>query len=212
MNDLAALLSQLSAFLRRFVVISQLQADAIALWIAHTHSFDAARTTPYLHVTSAEPECGKSRLFEVIALLVARAFKVSAISTAALMRKVDRDQPTLLLDETDNALKRDKEYVAGVLQLLNDGYRAGGIAAVCVGKSHELQEFSTFSPKAFAGIGELPHALASRCIRIELKRRKSNEPIQGLLLRRRRRNGRPAARATRRLGSRANGESRLGSS
>lgn len=173
----AELLTELASFIRRYVVLTGTQADAIALWTAHTHAFEAARTTPYLHVTSATPQCGKSRLFEVLELLVAAPFKVDSISAAALMRKVDRDRPTVLLDESDNTLKRDREYVAHLTQLLNSGYRSGNIAVVCEGKSHALREFKTFSPKAIAGIGDLPHALASRCIRIELKRRTESEPI-----------------------------------
>jgi hypothetical protein len=41
-------------FVRRFVVISPAQATAIALWIVHTHAFDAADASPYLAVTSPE--------------------------------------------------------------------------------------------------------------------------------------------------------------
>ena len=39
---LGELLDELAGFVRRFVVMSPAQADAIALWIVHTHVFDAA--------------------------------------------------------------------------------------------------------------------------------------------------------------------------
>lgn len=58
-SDLAGLLGDTRRFIRRYVVMNDRQADAIALWIFHTHTFDAAESTPYVHVTSAERESGR---------------------------------------------------------------------------------------------------------------------------------------------------------
>ena len=69
-SDLAAVLDQIVEFVRRFVVLSDVQADAIALWVAHTHAVDAADATPYIAITSAEKRSGKTRLLEVLELLV----------------------------------------------------------------------------------------------------------------------------------------------
>jgi hypothetical protein len=72
MSYLADYLDALEAFLRRFVIFrSDAQVTAIALWIAHTHAFEASDATPYLAVTSAERRSGKTRLLESLALLVA---------------------------------------------------------------------------------------------------------------------------------------------
>ena len=46
MSDL--LLDDVSRFLRRFVVMTEDQAAAVALWVAHTHAIAAADVTPYL--------------------------------------------------------------------------------------------------------------------------------------------------------------------
>jgi len=62
----ADLLGELVQFVRRFVVLDDEQCDAIALWVLHTHCFAAARRTPYLAITSAEAESGKTRLLEVL--------------------------------------------------------------------------------------------------------------------------------------------------
>jgi hypothetical protein len=53
---------------------SQAQLDALALWVAHTWFFDdpQVEATPYLSVTSVEPESGKSLLLEALGLLVCR--------------------------------------------------------------------------------------------------------------------------------------------
>jgi hypothetical protein len=99
--DLSELLDELAGFVRRFVVMSGAQADAIALWVVHTHTFDAAEATPYLAITSAEKRSGKTRLLEALELLVARPWLTGRASAAVLPRKVDAERPTLLLDESD---------------------------------------------------------------------------------------------------------------
>ena len=47
-------------------------ADAVVLWIAHTHLLDVLDFTPRLHVRSPMKRSGKSRLLEVIELFVPR--------------------------------------------------------------------------------------------------------------------------------------------
>src|SRR4051794_27277130 len=59
-------LDTLAWFVRRFVVMSPAQADAVALWVVHTHCFAAAEQTPYLAISSAEKRSGKTRLLEVL--------------------------------------------------------------------------------------------------------------------------------------------------
>ncbi|MDP8931865.1 MAG: hypothetical protein M3O70_25665 [Actinomycetota bacterium] len=66
-------LAAVEAFLRRFVVFADRHhAPAVALWTAHTHRLDAADSTPYLAVTAPEKRSGKTRLLEVLELLVHR--------------------------------------------------------------------------------------------------------------------------------------------
>src|SRR5215218_2649160 len=69
--DGADLLEELVRFVRRFVVLTDAQGDIVALWAVHTHALDAADCTGYLSITSAEKRSGKTRLLEVLALLVA---------------------------------------------------------------------------------------------------------------------------------------------
>ena len=92
---LGEVLDELAGFVRRFVVMSPAQADAIALWIVHTHAFDAAEQTPYLAISSAEKRSGKTRLLEVLELLVARPWLTGRVTAAVLARKVDAERPTL---------------------------------------------------------------------------------------------------------------------
>jgi hypothetical protein len=82
----ARLLEEVEVFVRRFVVLSEAQSTATALWVPHTHTFEAVETTPYLAVTSAEKRSGKTRLLEVLELLVHVALPTANISDAALFR------------------------------------------------------------------------------------------------------------------------------
>jgi hypothetical protein len=92
--DLASLLDDVERFVRRFVVVNEHQAAAVVLWIAHTHVFDAFDCTPYLQVMSATARAGKTRLLEVMELLVARPWLTGRTTAAALVRKVDAECPS----------------------------------------------------------------------------------------------------------------------
>jgi hypothetical protein len=117
-------LQDLRAFVRRFVVVTDDQAIALALWIAHTHVIDAFDCTPYLQITSATKRAGKTRLLEVLEPLVARPWLTQRVSAAALVRKIDKEHPTLLLDESDAAFKGEKDY-AEALRGYQEGEAAG---------------------------------------------------------------------------------------
>ena len=45
-RDGVDLLGRLVGTIRRYVVLSDEQADVLALWVLHTHALDAADTTP----------------------------------------------------------------------------------------------------------------------------------------------------------------------
>jgi hypothetical protein len=178
-GDLAATLDGVFAFVRRFVVLDENQLVAVALWVFHTHAFEAADTTPYLNVGSAEKRSGKTRFLETVELLVAGPVKVSGTTPAALARVVAQEPPpTLLIDEADNSLRRDREYVAALMGVLNDGYRRGGKTLLCLPPKWEPGFLPVFAPKAIAGIGELPDTVADRSISIRLQRRTRDERIE----------------------------------
>ena len=173
----AKLLEDVIHFVRRFVVLSTPQAIIVGFWVLHAHTLGAAETTPYLAITSAEKQCGKTRLLEVLQLLVANPWFTGRLTAAVLVRKIHADQPTLLLDETDTAFQGDREYAEALRGLLNSGHQRGGVASRCVGKGAkiELRDFRTFCPKALAGIGKLPDTVADRSIPIRLKRKATGE-------------------------------------
>lgn len=171
------LLVTLITFVRRYVVVTDAQAVAIGLWCAHTHAIDAFDCTPYMQIASATKRAGKTRLLEVLEPIVARPWFTGRTSAAALVRKIDAQSPTLLLDESDAAFGGEREYAEALRGILNSGYRRSGRATVCIGQGANItaRDFSTFSAKAIAGIGVLPDTVADRSIAIQLRRRMTDE-------------------------------------
>jgi hypothetical protein len=175
----ALYLEDVATFIRRFVVLNERQADAVALWIAHTHASEAAETTPYLLLTSAEKRSGKTRLLEVLELVVHEPLPTANISDAALFRAIAELSPTLLLDEVDaifGGKAREREDLRG---LLNAGYRRGAVVRRMGGaKMTTLEAFPVYCPKAFAAIGKLPDTIADRSIAIRLQRKTREEQVE----------------------------------
>jgi hypothetical protein len=175
--DTAALLDACRRWVQDHVIVSVDQSSVLAAWVLHTWAIEAAEYTPYLHITAAEKECGKSQLLETLAAVVYRPCKSEGISPAALLRLLDRDCPTLLLDEVDTIFGGNKEGAESIRGILNTGFKRGGVHRKCTTKSHELQEFKSFGPKAFAGIGKVPDTVASRSIVIEMTRKRPGEQV-----------------------------------
>jgi hypothetical protein len=176
-GSLAELLSMVAEFIRLFVALLEAEATVISLWVAHCHTFGAADTTPYLSVTSAERRCGKTRLLELLELLVPNPSKTDRCSAAVLSRKIDAECPALLLDESDTAFNGSREYAEALRGILNSGHRRGGKTSLCIssGTTITYRDFKTFSPKVIAGIGDLPDTVADRSIPIRLQRAISGE-------------------------------------
>jgi hypothetical protein len=63
--------------------------------------------------------------------------------------------------------------------VLNTGHRRGGRSTVCAGQGANIgfKDFSTFCPKAIAGIGKLPDTVADRAIPVRLARRAPGERV-----------------------------------
>ena len=185
--DLGELLDDVQKLVRKYVVVTPIQLIVLALWIAHTHAIEAADVTPYLNIWSPEKRSGKTRLLEVLRCLVPRPWLTARTSPAALYRRVDAESPTFLCDESDAAFKSGDEYSETLRGIFNSGFERGGTVTVCVGQGKDIgyKEFSTFCPKAIAGIGKLSaDTIADRSISIAMKRRKPGEKAEKLRRRR----------------------------
>lgn len=176
----AALLDDLAALFRRFVILPRHADKALALWCVLTYLADAVDVLPILNLTSPEKRCGKSTLLSVLIRLVSRALLASNITPSAMFRAIDLWRPTLVIDEADTFITPDNEDLRGII---NSGHTKDTAFVIrnC-GDDHEPRRFSTWAAKAIAGIGRLPGTVRDRSIEIELKRRTSHEPIEKLRL------------------------------
>jgi Protein of unknown function (DUF3631)/Bifunctional DNA primase/polymerase, N-terminal len=170
----AQLLQALVADLRAFVILSDEQAHAVALWALHAHTIDTATITPRLAITSPLPECGKTTLLDWCATIVPRPLEAANVTPSAMFRTIEAAHPTFLIDEADSFLRNNDE-LRGVL---NSGHRRGGTVIRTVGDDHEPRMFNTWCACAIALIGKLPTTLHNRSIEIALRRRKPSEPVQ----------------------------------
>jgi putative DNA primase/helicase len=182
--DGAELLSDLSAVIRSYVIVSSCQADALALWVVFTHSFDAFDVAPKIILKSPEKRCGKTRLAQVLARLVAKPLFASSITPSALLRSIELHAPTVLLDEMDAAMKKDREMAEALRGLINSGFDRAGAKHIfnvpTPDGGFEPREFSTWAPQMLSGIGGLQDTVRDRSVEMEMRRKRPDEKVKRL--------------------------------
>lgn len=179
----ADLLADVLATVDRFVVLpGPAERLALGLWALHSWAFSSAHCTPYLLVLSPERRAGKTRLLEVLELLAARPWRVAGSSEAAMFRKIEAHNPTLLLDEVDAIFGSHTERTEPLRAVLNAGNRPGSSIPRCVGEGSKqtVVDFDVYCAKVLAGIdtGQLPDTIVDRAITVTMKRRTAAEPVQ----------------------------------
>ncbi len=173
--DGALLLDDLTATFKRFLVLPEGAAETFALWVLHTHCFEAAHYTPYLNINSPVKGCGKTTTLEILGYLVDKSLFSSNITAPAVFRTIEAAHPTLLIDEADTFLHL-KDELKGVL---NSGNRKGTAFVIrLVGDDYEPKNFSTWCPKALALIGRLPDTLEDRSIVVTMHRKTKEEKVE----------------------------------
>jgi putative DNA primase/helicase len=155
----------------RYAVVPEGASDAIALWCAYAHRFEAFPCSPRLYITSPEKGCGKTTVRDVIALFVPRPLLIENVTVAVLFRLIQKHKPTLLADECD-AWLRENEELRGIL---NAGHRRGGKVYRCEGDGNEVRGFDVYAPVVLVGLGKLPGTLFDRSIVIRLDRATKGE-------------------------------------
>jgi hypothetical protein len=180
----AALLDDVRAFLRRFVVYpSEAALTAHTLWVAHTHGMDLWESTPRIGFLSPEPGSGKSRALEVTELLVPNPVRAVNATPAYLFRRIASEAglPTILYDEIDTLFgPKARPDCDDVRAVLNAGHRKGAVAGRCRmnGRTVVPEELPAYCAVALAGLHDLPDTLASRTIIVRMRKRAPSEPVE----------------------------------
>lgn len=174
------LLDDLRRFIRRFCVFPDDHSlAAVTLWTTHAHMVEYFHTTPRLALLSPEPGSGKTRVLEVLDLLVPESMFSLSASPAAVFRTLAQRQITLLFDEVDAVFsKKGKDDNHEDLRaLLNAGYKRGATIPRCVGPKHDVVSFRVYAAVALAGLGDLPDAIMTRAVIIRMRRRAPGERV-----------------------------------
>jgi putative DNA primase/helicase len=152
-------------------------AYTLALWAMLTYVYPIWGAVPYLSV-GGSLSSGKSRLLEVLGLLVCNPIHSSNLTAPSLFRTLHTQGGAVLFDEAERL--NDRTPDAGeVRSILLAGYKRGGQAMRLekVGDGFQSTAFDVYGPKAIAGISSMPAALVSRCIRIMMFRAGKNSPV-----------------------------------
>jgi putative DNA primase/helicase len=108
------LFHDISALIRRHVVLDNNDLVTVTLWIVLTYLPEVVDCLAILGIVSPEKRCGKTRLLTILSRLVHQALPCSNISAASIYRVIEKFCPTLLVDEADSFLK-DNEELRGVI-------------------------------------------------------------------------------------------------
>lgn len=181
-----SLIGEVESFLTDYITLPTDTPTIIAAWVISAWISNAWDRFPHLSIYSPEKRCGKTRLLEVLKLIVPNALSTSSISPAALYRFIGKfkPRPTIIIDEAQSLSRVKSESGEVLRELLNAGIEKDAKVIRCGGKKmEEVKEFPTYSPKIFAQIGEPDSVLADRSLPIEMKRKTEQDIVQRFRMR-----------------------------
>jgi len=181
-DELRLVLDRIVGLLKKYVVLPDHGAEAIALYIFQTWLLSRCEFAPMLVFTSPEMRSGKTTVLSIVAELVREPESAANASPAALFRLIEATNPTLLLDEVDAFLAQKSESTEAVRGILNAGHRRGRFSCVLrveAVKDNQfvVSRFSVFGFKVLAGIGQVPPTWRDRSILVPLRRKKPDEKV-----------------------------------
>lgn len=154
-------------------------ALVVAAWVLASYRINLFDRFPLLAITSPEMGCGKTRLLELLYLVTPRAYQLTNVSPAALFRIIEKERPTLLIDEASaigqSGKSRVSELSALIYDLLNASISKNAKSLRCVvvkKKDYDTKAFSLYCPKVVAKIGAIDSVLADKCLPVQLQRTK----------------------------------------
>ena len=131
--DTQSLLQKISAKIRKYIVLRPEALIATALWTMTAWAHEGAAHSPILAAISVEPDSGKSTLLGVLRFLVPKPFVSVEPTGPSVYRTVDREHPTLIIDEADD-LFLPKVRPAGDrkcrLEVVARGFRGRGVGTI----------------------------------------------------------------------------------
>ena len=156
------LLERVVSFFRRHFILEPGVPLLLSVWTLHTFMFEKFSHTPYLDINSPVKGCAKTTLSAAISQVSKNGLLVVNPTGPSIFRTIDKDQPTLIIDEA--TLHKDNS----LLTIANAGFsRMSGVIPRVF--KDRVQKFNIFCPKAFASLNLLPETVMDRSIRIPMK-------------------------------------------
>ena len=115
-----ALLRKISAKISKYIVLRPQAVIATALWTMTAWPHEGTTHSPILAAISVEPNSGKSTLLGVLRFLVPKPFVSVEPTGPSVYRTVDREHPTLIIDEADDLFYRKSDLRA----IVNAGWNS----------------------------------------------------------------------------------------
>ena len=166
-------LNQIDAFIKKHLVCSMHHRTVLALWVVHTYCYQHFPVTPYLEISSPEGQSGKTVCLGLLEVLCHKPWKPGGVTAACLATRIANQQPALLLDDWHTVLRSSgNQSIVGLL-------KAGSMSGSYYPEYPKEKDWDglVFCPKAFAGQGRLPAALAPLCVPIVLRRKRPKEKV-----------------------------------
>ena len=182
--DGGELIRDLVAQIRRFIVLADAAALAVALWIIFAHAHAAAFHSPRLALRSPVHRCGKSTLMRVIGFLVVRKVQAASVTASAMFRTisaVDDGVVVLMIDEFDQVGDQDK--AGELIAVVNAGHcklDAYVIRTVPIAGDLKPRIFDCWAPAVVASNKALPVTWMDRSIVLRLTRKGRGERAERL--------------------------------
>jgi hypothetical protein len=150
------LLQEISAKISKYIVMRPEAVTATVLWTTMAWAQEGATHFPILAAISVEPDSGKSTLLGVLRFLAPKPFVSVEPTGPSVYRTVDREHPTLIIDEADDLFYRKSDLRA----IVNAGWSRGTKIP------RQGRWYDPFCPKILGILGKtkLPRTIASRSI------------------------------------------------
>ena len=174
--DSAKLLADLAKQIRRYVVIREEGLSATVLFTAMCWIHNAVAThSPILGVTSADADSGKTTLLDVLARLVPKPSRGADLTGAAAFRIIDREHPTMIVDEADHLFQRRRDLV----EIINASWTRNTPIPRSLPGQAGVHRYDVFCPKIIGMVGmQVPGTTATRFITVKMLPRLPEETIE----------------------------------
>lgn len=173
----ASVFNSIKKLLADYIYFSKAETyDVITVWIMGTYLFSIFGAYPYLHI-QAPKGSGKSTLLQYMEKLCFNGRHWINPSASVVFREIALHKLTALFDEVEGY--GSKASRSDIIQILNSGY-SNHIATSRVSGT-TVEYFDLYSPKAFAGIGEIGDTLSSRVIKIDINKKPSSAVLKRYL-------------------------------